>query len=87
MAYQTCSYSFCNKTCLIFKLQDLNGRNIRVSVANDRPQTPRYGGGGGGYGGGGSGYGGGSGGGYRGDGGYGGSGGGGGYQRSANEDF
>ena len=67
--------------------QDLNGRNIRVSVANDRPQTPRYGGGGGGYGGGGSGYGGGSGGGYRGDGGYGGSGGGGGYQRSANEDF
>ncbi|CAK8567097.1 unnamed protein product [Lathyrus sativus] len=30
--------------------QDLNGRNIRVSYANDRPSAPR--GGGGGYGGG-----------------------------------
>ncbi|CAA7027962.1 unnamed protein product [Microthlaspi erraticum] len=52
--------------------KDLNGRNIRVNVANDRPSTPRasYGGGGGGYGGGG--YGGGG-------GGYGGGGGGGGY--------
>ncbi|KAL7251153.1 hypothetical protein ACSBR1_013061 [Camellia fascicularis] len=40
--------------------QPLNGRNIRVSYANDRPSAPRsnYGGGGGGYGGGGgSGYG------------------------------
>ncbi|KAL2332606.1 hypothetical protein Fmac_013819 [Flemingia macrophylla] len=36
--------------------QDLNGRNIRVSFANDRPSGPRSGGGGygeGGYGGGG----------------------------------
>ncbi|GMP55500.1 hypothetical protein CsSME_00020304 [Camellia sinensis var. sinensis] len=32
--------------------QPLNGRNIRVSYANDRPSAPRsnYGGGGGGYG-------------------------------------
>uniref|UniRef100_A0A1J3F071 Glycine-rich RNA-binding protein 2, mitochondrial n=2 Tax=Noccaea caerulescens TaxID=107243 RepID=A0A1J3F071_NOCCA len=49
--------------------KDLNGRNIRVNVANDRPSAPRaYGGGGGGYGGGGYG---GGGGGY-GGGGYGG---------------
>ncbi|KAL1319980.1 hypothetical protein HN51_064742 [Arachis hypogaea] len=48
--------------------QDLNGRVIRVSYANDRPTGPR--GGGGGFGGGGGGYGGG---GYRrgGGGGYG----------------
>ncbi|XP_010450153.1 PREDICTED: glycine-rich RNA-binding protein 2, mitochondrial-like [Camelina sativa] len=45
--------------------KDLNGRNIRVNPANDRPSAPRayggggYGGGGGGYGGGGGGYGGG----------------------------
>uniref|UniRef100_A0A1J3CJ77 Glycine-rich RNA-binding protein 2, mitochondrial n=1 Tax=Noccaea caerulescens TaxID=107243 RepID=A0A1J3CJ77_NOCCA len=56
--------------------KDLNGRNIRVNVANDRPSAPRaYGGGGGGYGGGGYG---GGGGGY-GGGGYGGGGDGGGY--------
>ncbi|KAF5950425.1 hypothetical protein HYC85_012418 [Camellia sinensis] len=39
--------------------QPLNGRNIRVSYANDRPSAPRSnysGGGGGGYGGGGGGY-------------------------------
>ncbi|KAG2325919.1 hypothetical protein Bca4012_040391 [Brassica carinata] len=36
--------------------KDLNGRNIRVNVANERPSTPRYGGGG--YGNGGGGYGG-----------------------------
>ncbi|XP_043718836.1 glycine-rich RNA-binding protein 4, mitochondrial-like [Telopea speciosissima] len=44
--------------------QELNGRNIRVNIANDRPSGPRGGfGGGGGYGGGGyggGGYGGGS---------------------------
>ncbi|KAF8048841.1 hypothetical protein N665_2379s0003 [Sinapis alba] len=46
--------------------KELNGRNIRVNVANERPSAPRaYGGGGGGgyggggYGGGGGGYGGG----------------------------
>ncbi|KAG2314518.1 hypothetical protein Bca4012_065214 [Brassica carinata] len=50
--------------------KELNGRNIRVSVANDRPSPPRAYGGGGGYGGGGAGYGG---------GGYGGGGDGGGY--------
>ncbi|KAK3187936.1 hypothetical protein Dsin_027529 [Dipteronia sinensis] len=54
--------------------QELNGRNIRVSYANERPSGPRsggYGGGGGGYSGGGGGYGG-DGGGYRGNrGGYG----------------
>ncbi|KAK7311452.1 hypothetical protein RJT34_09601 [Clitoria ternatea] len=33
--------------------QDLNGRNIRVSFANDRPSGPRSSSGGGGYGGGG----------------------------------
>ncbi|XP_054805227.1 glycine-rich RNA-binding protein 2, mitochondrial-like [Prosopis cineraria] len=33
--------------------QELNGRNIRVSYANDRPPRPRSFGGGGGYGGGG----------------------------------
>jgi heterogeneous nuclear ribonucleoprotein A1/A3 len=32
--------------------QELNGRNIRVSYANDRPAGPRSFGGGGGYGGG-----------------------------------
>ncbi|KAL0956111.1 hypothetical protein HGRIS_002279 [Hohenbuehelia grisea] len=53
--------------------QELDGRRIKVNLANAR------GGGGGGYGGGGGGYSGGGGGGY-GGGGYGGSGGGGGYQ-------
>ncbi|XP_048616887.1 glycine-rich RNA-binding protein 2, mitochondrial-like, partial [Brassica napus] len=43
--------------------KDLNGRSIRVNVANERPSTPRYGGGGG-YGGGSYGAGGGDGGGY-----------------------
>ncbi|XP_062165223.1 glycine-rich RNA-binding protein 2, mitochondrial-like [Alnus glutinosa] len=46
--------------------QELNGRNIRVSYANDKPSGPRSFGGGGGYGGGGGG------GGYRGDRGFGG---------------
>ncbi|KAL8162911.1 hypothetical protein V2J09_014400 [Rumex salicifolius] len=50
--------------------QELNGRNIRVNIATDRPTGPR-----GGYGGGGGGYGGGDGGGY-GGGGYGSGGGG-----------
>lgn len=54
----------------VLYFQELNGRNIRVSVANDRPSPPRAYGGGGGYGGGGAGYGG---------GGYGGGGDGGGY--------
>ncbi|GMN64194.1 hypothetical protein TIFTF001_033271 [Ficus carica] len=54
--------------------QELQGRAIRVSYANERP--PRGGGGGGGYGGGGGGFGGGGGGGY-GGGGYRGGGGGG----------
>ena len=45
--------------------QDLDGRRIRVNLANARPS----GGGGGGYGGGGGGYGGGGGGGYGGGGG------------------
>ncbi|GKV36034.1 hypothetical protein SLEP1_g44213 [Rubroshorea leprosula] len=31
--------------------QELNGRNIRVSFANGRPSTPRFGGGNSGYGG------------------------------------
>ncbi|XP_020874692.1 glycine-rich RNA-binding protein 2, mitochondrial isoform X2 [Arabidopsis lyrata subsp. lyrata] len=45
--------------------KDLNGRNIRVNVANERPSAPRAYGGGGGYsGGGGYGGGGGDGGGY-----------------------
>ncbi|KAF5193435.1 Glycine-rich rna-binding protein 2 protein [Thalictrum thalictroides] len=35
--------------------QDVGGRNIRVSIANDRPRGGGYGGGGGGYGGGGGG--------------------------------
>jgi len=44
----------------VLNFQELNGRNIRVSFANDRPAGPRsYGGGGGG-------------GGYRGDRGFGG---------------
>lgn len=55
------------------KIQDLDGRQIRVNLANDRP--PRVGG----YGGGGGGYGGGGGGGYGGSGGGGYGGGGGGY--------
>lgn len=45
----------------------MNGRNIRVNVANERPSAPRAFGGGGGYGGGGyggGGYGGGGSGGY-----------------------
>ncbi|KAF8046448.1 hypothetical protein N665_3691s0002 [Sinapis alba] len=52
--------------------KDLNGRSIRVNVANERPSTPRYGGGAGYGGGGGSAYGGGGGGGGYGggDGGY-----------------
>ncbi|KAJ8447246.1 hypothetical protein Cgig2_030477 [Carnegiea gigantea] len=33
-------------------LQELNGRSIRVSLANERPPRPQFGGGGGGYGGG-----------------------------------
>ncbi|GKV28653.1 hypothetical protein SLEP1_g37675 [Rubroshorea leprosula] len=32
--------------------QELNGRNIRVSFANERPSAPRFGGGSGSYGGG-----------------------------------
>ncbi|KAH9619066.1 hypothetical protein KSS87_005615 [Heliosperma pusillum] len=47
--------------------QDLHGRTIRVSIANERPASPRgggYGGGGGGYSSGGGGFGGGGGGGY-----------------------
>ncbi|KAK3229169.1 hypothetical protein Dsin_001050 [Dipteronia sinensis] len=36
--------------------QELNGRSIRVSFANERPSGPRSNGGGGGYGGGGGGY-------------------------------
>ncbi|KAF6166422.1 hypothetical protein GIB67_034973 [Kingdonia uniflora] len=39
--------------------QELDGRTIRVSYANDKPAGPRGFGGGGGYGGGGGGYGGG----------------------------
>jgi len=59
--------------------QDLDGRRIKVNLANARPSGGGgggYGGGGGGYGGGGGGYGGGghSGGGSRGGGGYGGGG-------------
>jgi len=50
----------------ILNFQELNGRNIRVSYANDKPSGPRSFGGGGGYGGGGGG------GGYRGDRGFGG---------------
>ncbi|XP_010435219.1 PREDICTED: glycine-rich RNA-binding protein 2, mitochondrial [Camelina sativa] len=41
--------------------KDLNGRNIRVNQANDRPSAPRAYGGGGGFGGGGGSYGGGGG--------------------------
>ncbi|CAN8324354.1 unnamed protein product [Cochlearia groenlandica] len=53
--------------------KELDGRNIRVNTANERPAAPRaYGGGGGGYGGGGGGYGGGGGGYGGGDGGGGG---------------
>lgn len=59
--------------------QDLDGRRLRVNLANARPSGGGgggYGGGGGGYGGGGGGYGGGGGGRYNngGGGGYGGSG-------------
>ncbi|KAL7251149.1 hypothetical protein ACSBR1_013057 [Camellia fascicularis] len=46
-----CSY-FLLPNSSALPLQPLNGRNIRVSYANDRPSAPRsnYGGGGGGYG-------------------------------------
>ena len=58
--------------------QELDGRRLRVNLANAKPSGGGYGGGGGNYGGGGGGYSrGGGGGGYSGGGGYGGGGGGG----------